>query len=168
MAGSALGWPPARRFEPQCGGVAGESGLRGFAVRAGGGARRPVVVWWSFYFNRAADAFFVAVLRHFNIPLTEEGGPLSTERRAAKLTDLLRTGIGGRPLLLVLDGFETMQDHTAGREGLVADAACLPLFFDRNYLLVKPYLKGYRISPLGYHLLKDVSLSASSSESLPA
>ena len=89
--------------------------------RRGDGSRRPVVVWWSFYFNRAADEFFAAVLNHFNIPLTEEGGPLSAERRAAKLTDLLRTGIDGRPLLLVLDGFETMQEHTAGREGLVTD-----------------------------------------------
>ena len=87
----------------------------------GEATRRPVVVWWSFYFNRAADEFFTAVLTHFNIPLTEKGSPLSTERRAAKLTDLLRTGIDGRPMLLVLDGFETMQEHTAGREGRVTD-----------------------------------------------
>ncbi|MCP4589362.1 MAG: ATP-binding protein [bacterium] len=89
--------------------------------RAGDVSRRPVVVWWSFYFNRAADEFFAAVLTHFNIPLKEDDHPLSAEQRAAKLTDLLRTGIDGRPLLLVLDGFETMQDHTAGREGQVTD-----------------------------------------------
>ena len=89
--------------------------------REGEGQRRPVLVWWSFYFNRAADEFFAAALGHFGISLEEEGRPLSAEQRAAKLTDLLRTGVGGRPVLLVLDGLESMQDRTAGREGLVTD-----------------------------------------------
>ena len=43
-------------------------------------------------------------------------------------------------------------------ERLVSDAACLPLWFGRNYLLVKPYIKDYQISPLGYPRLKDVHL----------
>ena len=82
---------------------------------------RPLVVWWSFYFNKAADAFFAAALTHFGIPLTEEGHPLAAEQRARKLVDLLRTGAGGRRLLLVLDGLETLQDDTIGREGRVTD-----------------------------------------------
>ncbi|MCH8123833.1 MAG: AAA family ATPase, partial [Bacteroidetes bacterium] len=82
---------------------------------------RPLVVWWSFYFNKAADAFFAAVLTHFGIPLTEEGHPLAAEQRARKLVDLLRTGVSGRRLLLVLDGLETLQDDTIGREGRVTD-----------------------------------------------
>jgi len=82
---------------------------------------RPLVVWWSFYFNKAADAFFAAVLTHFGIPLTEAGHPLAAEQRARKLVDLLRTGVNGRRLLLVLDGLETLQDGTPGREGRVTD-----------------------------------------------
>ncbi len=81
----------------------------------------PLVVWWSFYFNKAADAFFAAVLTHFGIPLTEEGRPLAAEQRARKLVDLLRTGVSGRRLLLVLDGLETLQNDTPGREGRVTD-----------------------------------------------
>jgi oligopeptide transport system substrate-binding protein len=41
---------------------------------------------------------------------------------------------------------------------LVNDAACLPLTFDKNYLLIKPYVKGYSISPLGFADLKRVSI----------
>ena len=82
---------------------------------------RPLVVWWSFYFNKAADTFFAAVLTHFGIPLTEAGHPLAAEQRARKLVDLLRTGVKGRRLLLVLDGLETLQDDTLGREGRVTD-----------------------------------------------
>ncbi len=82
---------------------------------------RPLVVWWSFYFNKSADAFFAAVLTHFRIALIEEGHPLSAEQRARKLVDRLRTGVGGRRLLLVLDGLETLQDDTIGREGRVTD-----------------------------------------------
>lgn len=87
----------------------------------GDAAQRPVIVWWSFYFNRAADEFLAAALGHFKIPLTEEGLPLSPELRARKLVDLLRTGIEGRRMLLVLDGLEAMQERTGGREGRVAD-----------------------------------------------
>ena len=85
-------------------------------------ALRPVVVWWSFYFNRAADQFFTETLSHFGIPLSEEGHPLSAEQRARKLVDLLRNGVAGRPLLLVLDGLESLQEHVAGREGRLADS----------------------------------------------
>ncbi len=88
---------------------------------------RPLVVWWSFYFNKAADTFFAAVLPHFDIPLMEEGHPLAAEQRARKLVDLLRTGAGGRRLLLVLDGLETLQDDTVGREGRVTDTGLLEL-----------------------------------------
>lgn len=41
---------------------------------------------------------------------------------------------------------------------VVQDAAMLPLFFGRNYELVKPYVKGYSVSPLGYPLLNKVSI----------
>jgi oligopeptide transport system substrate-binding protein len=41
---------------------------------------------------------------------------------------------------------------------IVEDAAVLPLFFGRNYALVKPYVKDYTISPLGFPLLSKVSI----------
>jgi len=41
---------------------------------------------------------------------------------------------------------------------LVDEAACLPLWFGRNYVLVKPYVKGYRVNPMGYAMLNWVSV----------
>jgi oligopeptide transport system substrate-binding protein len=41
---------------------------------------------------------------------------------------------------------------------LVDDAACLPLGFGRNYILVKPYVKGYNLNPLGFAMLNTVSV----------
>jgi len=39
---------------------------------------------------------------------------------------------------------------------LVEDAACLPLWFGQNYILVKPYVEGYRLNPLGFAMLNEV------------
>jgi oligopeptide transport system substrate-binding protein len=41
---------------------------------------------------------------------------------------------------------------------LVNDAACLPLWFGRNYILVKPYVKGYDLNPMGIAMLNKVSI----------
>jgi hypothetical protein len=41
---------------------------------------------------------------------------------------------------------------------LVADAACLPLWFSRNYVLVKPYVKDYKLNPLGFAMLNEISI----------
>ncbi len=41
---------------------------------------------------------------------------------------------------------------------LVEDAACLPLWFGKNYVLVKPYIKGYKLNPLGFAMLNNVSV----------
>ncbi len=41
---------------------------------------------------------------------------------------------------------------------LVSDAAVWPYYFGRSYILVKPYVKGYELSPLGVPLLQNVSL----------
>ncbi|MBL7124646.1 MAG: peptide ABC transporter substrate-binding protein [Dehalococcoidales bacterium] len=41
---------------------------------------------------------------------------------------------------------------------LIEDAACLPLWFGQNYFLVKPYIKGYDLSPLGFAMLNEVSV----------
>ncbi|MBI4267558.1 MAG: hypothetical protein HY662_02105 [Chloroflexi bacterium] len=41
---------------------------------------------------------------------------------------------------------------------LLDDAAVLPLWFERNFVLVKPYVKGYKLNPLGFAMLNEVSL----------
>jgi len=42
---------------------------------------------------------------------------------------------------------------------ITEDAACLPLWFGKSYVLIKPEVKGYTISPLGFSLLANVSVS---------
>jgi oligopeptide transport system substrate-binding protein len=42
---------------------------------------------------------------------------------------------------------------------LVDDAACLPLWFDMNYTLVKPYVEGYGLNPMGFAWLNRVRLA---------
>ena len=42
---------------------------------------------------------------------------------------------------------------------LVDDAACIPLWFPRNYVLVKPYVSGYKLNPMGFAWLNKVSIS---------
>ena len=41
---------------------------------------------------------------------------------------------------------------------IISDAACVPLWFDMQYLLVKPYVKGYTLNPLGVPWLANVWL----------
>lgn len=41
---------------------------------------------------------------------------------------------------------------------IISDAACVPLWFGRNYILVKPYVNGYTLSPLGIPVLANVSV----------
>ncbi len=43
---------------------------------------------------------------------------------------------------------------------LVDDAASIPLWFGKNYILVKPYVTGYNLSPSGYATLNTVSVRA--------
>ncbi len=48
--------------------------------------------------------------------------------------------------------------YQQAEQKLVADAACLPLWFGQNYTLVKPYVKGYDLNPLGIPILNKVSI----------
>ena len=41
---------------------------------------------------------------------------------------------------------------------IVQDAAVLPLYFGRSYVVVKSYVQGYALSPLGYPFLNQVSV----------
>jgi oligopeptide transport system substrate-binding protein len=43
---------------------------------------------------------------------------------------------------------------------LVEDVACLPLWFGQNYILVKPYVTGYKLNLLGFAMLSEVSVGA--------
>jgi oligopeptide transport system substrate-binding protein len=48
--------------------------------------------------------------------------------------------------------------YQQAEQKLVDDAAALPLFFGQNYVLVKPYIKGYKLNPLGFVMLNNVSI----------
>jgi len=48
--------------------------------------------------------------------------------------------------------------YQQSEQRLVEDAACLPLWFGLNYILVKPYVKGYELNPMGLAMLSSVSV----------
>jgi len=48
--------------------------------------------------------------------------------------------------------------YQQAEQKLVEDAACLPLWFGKNYILVKSYIKGYNLSPQGLVMLNSVSI----------
>ncbi|MFC1934664.1 peptide ABC transporter substrate-binding protein, partial [Chloroflexota bacterium] len=48
--------------------------------------------------------------------------------------------------------------YQQAEQKLVDDAACLPLSFGQNYVLVKPYVKGYELNPLGFTMLNSISI----------
>ncbi len=48
--------------------------------------------------------------------------------------------------------------YQQAEQKLVDDAACLPLWFGQNYVLVKSYVKGYNLSPQGLAMLNSVSI----------
>jgi len=47
--------------------------------------------------------------------------------------------------------------YQQAEQKLIAEAACLPLWFGQNYVLVKPYVKGYSLDPSGIAMLNKVS-----------
>jgi len=48
--------------------------------------------------------------------------------------------------------------YQQAEQKLVEDAACLPLWFGQNYVLVKPYVKGYELDLSGIARLNKVSI----------
>jgi len=50
--------------------------------------------------------------------------------------------------------------YQQAEQKLVEDAACLPLWFGRNYILVKPYVKGYSLNALGFPSLSSTSVES--------
>jgi len=57
------------------------------------------------------------------------------------------------------DSNKRLDLYKQAEDKMVSDAACLPLWFGKNYVLVKPYVKGYSLSPLGIPLLANVSVN---------
>ncbi len=65
--------------------------------------------------------------------------------------------------LLEMAGVEPDYDlslalYQQAEQKLVDDAACLPLWFGQNYILTKPYIRGYNLSPQGLAMLNSVSI----------
>ena len=54
------------------------------------------------------------------------------------------------------DVVKSLSMYRQAEQMLVDDAAVLPLWFGRNYTLVKPYVEGYRLNAMGYVMLNKV------------
>ena len=52
----------------------------------------------------------------------------------------------------------SLELYQQAEQKLVEDAACLPLWFGQNYILVKSYIKGYNLNPMGFAMLNRVSV----------
>lgn len=57
-----------------------------------------------------------------------------------------------------LDSNLSLELYQQAEQELVEDVACLPLWFGKNYILVKFYVKGYDLSPQGLVKLNSVSI----------
>jgi oligopeptide transport system substrate-binding protein len=51
-----------------------------------------------------------------------------------------------------------LQLYQQAEQELVDDAACIPLWFGQNNVLVKPYITGYNLTPMGFAMLNEVSV----------
>jgi oligopeptide transport system substrate-binding protein len=56
------------------------------------------------------------------------------------------------------DAAASLELYRQVEQMLVDDAAMLPLFFGKNYVLVKPYVQGYEVNPLGFAWLNKVTI----------
>ena len=56
------------------------------------------------------------------------------------------------------DKEKSLELYQQAEQILVSDAACLPLWFGKNYMLVKPYVNGYKLNLLGFAMLNEVSV----------
>ena len=59
-----------------------------------------------------------------------------------------------------LDSELSLALYQQAEQELVSDAACLPLWFGQNYILVKPYVEGYELNPIGLPALNNVSVES--------
>jgi ABC-type transport system substrate-binding protein len=54
------------------------------------------------------------------------------------------------------DEADRLAMYQQGEQVVIDDAPCLPLFHGANYIVVKSYVKGYELSPLGIPDLSKV------------
>jgi oligopeptide transport system substrate-binding protein len=59
---------------------------------------------------------------------------------------------------LEADTAKSLELYRQAEQMLVDDAAILPLWFGKNYILVKPYIQGYELNPMGFAWLNKVSI----------
>jgi oligopeptide transport system substrate-binding protein len=57
-----------------------------------------------------------------------------------------------------LDSAKSTSLYQQAEQMLIDDTACIPLWFGRDYYLVKPYVKGYQPTPMGFVMLNQVSI----------
>ncbi len=57
------------------------------------------------------------------------------------------------------DSTKSLALYRQAEQKLVSDAACLPLWFGKNYVLINPKVKGYTLNAMGYAKLNKVSIS---------
>ena len=48
--------------------------------------------------------------------------------------------------------------YQQAEQKLVDDVACIPLWSGQNYILVKPYIEGYDLNPMGIVMLNKVAI----------
>ncbi len=56
------------------------------------------------------------------------------------------------------DAAKSLELYRQAEQMLVDDAAMLPLWFGENYILVKPYVQGYELNPMGFAWLNKVTI----------
>jgi oligopeptide transport system substrate-binding protein len=59
-----------------------------------------------------------------------------------------------------LDISRSMELYRQAEQKLVDEAVCIPLYFGKNYVLVKPYVKGYDLNAMGLAMLNEVSVES--------
>ena len=52
----------------------------------------------------------------------------------------------------------SLEQYQQAEQKLIDDAACLPLWSGQNYILVKPYVEGYELNPMGFAMLNKVRI----------
>ena len=57
-----------------------------------------------------------------------------------------------------IDSNRSLALYQQAEQKMVDDAACLPLWFGQNYVLVRTYVKGYKLNPMGLAMLNKVSI----------
>jgi len=60
---------------------------------------------------------------------------------------------------LETDTIKSLQIYQQVEQIMIDEAACLPLWFGKNYVLVKPYVSGYTPTPMGWAKLNKVSVT---------